>query len=64
MGQKETRSTCIATSSRGTSLYDFLQRLRDGKNTEENWQILRQKYSRISMDFKDGMQKASMLLNV
>ena len=32
--------------------YDFLQRLRDGKNTEEDWLILRQKCSRFSKGFQ------------
>eukprot|EP00957_Ditylum_brightwellii_P093425 7114897-Ditylum_brightwellii.AAC.1 len=32
--------------------YDFLQRFRDGGNTEEDWQILRQRCSRFSKGFQ------------
>eukprot|EP00957_Ditylum_brightwellii_P005341 407477-Ditylum_brightwellii.AAC.1 len=32
--------------------YDFLQRLRDGTNTEEYWQSLRKKFSRFSQEIQ------------
>eukprot|EP00957_Ditylum_brightwellii_P121345 9253879-Ditylum_brightwellii.AAC.1 len=32
--------------------YDFLQRLRDGRSTEEDWQILRHKGNKFSKEFQ------------
>lgn len=36
---------------------DFLMRLRDGKNTEDDWNLLRSKYSKFTMGFDEWKRR-------